>query len=195
MLAALCIFAIASGSPIIAQTQTATGKPTVFKVTVTKVELHNGTTFVTVYSGSTQLDLVAAGNGAAFPAISNLTLPAGTYTQIRVTFANQFGVQGSLAFGGVTWYVTSTIVPDTGGGAAQASSSAGAAGEATLLNPAWGALGASVVQTITIPSITVGASTHYQPTVKFDVTNSLALWEMGGVSHYMTLAPITITVL
>lgn len=191
----VCALVATSLAPaVIAQTQRATGKPTVFKVTVTKVELFNGTSFVTVFTGSAQLDLVAAGTGTAFPGVAGLTLPAGTYTQVKVTFANQFGVRGALAFGGVTWHATSTAVPGTSNAAAQASSDPTQAGEATLLNPDWGVLGATVTQTITVPAITVGPATHYQPTVKFDVSNSLALWEQG-VARYMTLAPITITVL
>jgi hypothetical protein len=52
-----------------------------------------------------------------------------------------------------------------------------------------------VTQTITIPSITVTAATNYQPTLKFDISTSLALWEVAGVSHYFTLAPITVSIL
>ena len=63
------------------------------------------------------------------------------------------------------------------------------------MNPAWGALGAATSQTMTIPSITVTSTTNYQPTVKFDLSASLELWEAGGISHYFTLAPITITIL
>lgn len=170
------------------------GKPTVFKVTVTKVELNNGTSFVTVFSGSAQLDLVAAAAGAAFPGISSLPLPSGTYDLIRITFLNQFGVQGSLPFNGVTWYVTSTAVADTGGTAAQGSADSRQAGEAGLRSSEWGALGASVTQNVTIPRVTIAQGTAYAPTVKFTVTNALQLWEDAGVSHYLTLAPITITV-
>jgi hypothetical protein len=194
------VAALLLASPLHAQTpvqpvKKAAGKPTVFKVTVTKVELYNGTSYVTLFAGSAQLDLVAAAGASAFPGISNLKLPAGTYSQIRVTFANSFGVGGSLIDGETRWYCTSTAVPDTGGAAAQGSADSTLAGEASLLNPDWGVLGASVVQVINIPSITVTSATDYQPTIKFDVTNSLVLWEVAGISHYFTLAPITITIL
>ena len=190
-------------SPLFAQTPTqrAVGKPTAFKVTVTKVEAYNGTSFVSLFTGSAQLDLVTAGGAASFPGIANLTIPAGTYSQIRITFANQFGIQGSLPYLGVTWYTTSTTTEL--GAVSNGSSDAASAGEAALLNPAWGVLGAPVTQTIAISPITVTAATDYQPTLKFDVSTSLALWEVGGVlttastfvSHYFTLAPITVTLL
>lgn len=175
---------------VYAQTQRATGKPTVFKVTVTNVELFNGTSYVTVFTGSAQLDLVAAAGGA-FPGISGLTLPAGTYSKIRLTFSNSFGIQGSLPYLAATYYVTSTTINSNA--AAVASTTAGSAGEATLLNPGWGALGAAVTQVIDVAPISVGAGTPYQPTVKFDVSSALVLWEQTG-QFFFTLAPITVTI-
>lgn len=176
-----------------AQTQRVAGKPTAFKVTVTKVELFNGTSFITVFSGSAQLDLVAAAGAAAFPGIANLTLPAGTYTQVRLTFANSFAMQGSLTYLSTPYYVTSTTI--NANAAATASTVAASAGEATIANPAWGALGAPVTETITVAPIVVGPTTDYQPTVKFDVTSALVLWEAPGPTFFFTLAPITVTLL
>jgi len=175
-----------------AQTQLATGKPTVFKVTVTKVELYNGTSFVTVFSGSSQLDLVAAAGGTAFPGISTLTLPAGTYSQFRVTFSNSFTMQGSLASGGTTYYTTATTINSSA--ASVASTSAGALAQATIANPSWGALGDPVTNTVAISSVTIAAGTAYAPTLKFDISTSLVLNTLSGV-FYFTLAPITITLI
>lgn len=189
--AASCVLVLAAAAvPASAQTQLATGKPTAFKVNVTKVELYNGTSFVTVFTGSAQLDLVAAAGGA-FPGIADLSLPAGTYTQIRLTFANQFGMQGTLSSSGTTYYVTPTTINSNA--AAVASTLPSAAGEATILNPSWGALGAAVTQTITISPVTVISTTTYQPTVKFDITSGLVLWTQAG-TFYFTLAPITVTI-
>jgi hypothetical protein len=191
LLAALLLtFPLHAAGP--APVQKATGKPTVFKVTVTKVELYNGSSYVTVFTGSAQMDLVAAAGGTAFPGISSVTLPAGTYSQIRVTFLNSFGVSGSLVDGATTWYCTSTAVADTGGAAAQGSADPALAGEATLINPEWGT---SRTETTSISPVTVGSGTSYQPTLKFDVTNSLTLWEVAGISHYFGLAAPTISIL
>lgn len=181
--------AAAATVPVYAQTQLATGKPTVFKVTVTKVELYNGTSFITLFTGSSQMDMVAAAGGAAFPGISGLTLPKGTYSQIRVTFANSFTMQGSLAASGTTYYTTAATVNSTAGSVA--STTASALAECTILNPSWGALGADVVQTISIAPVTI-SGTAYAPTIKFDVTNSLVLSTLSGV-NFFTLAAITIS--
>ena len=189
VLVALCLMA-ATSAPAFAQTQLATGKPTVFKVTVTKVELYNGTSYVTVFTGSSQLDLTAVA-GATFPSISAVSLPAGTYTQIRVTFGNTFTIKGSLTSTGTTYYTTATTVSGSAG--SLATTVGAAVAESTILNPSWGALGADVVQTIAISAVTVATGTAYAPTLKFDVTNGLVLSTQAGV-FYFTLAPITVSI-
>jgi hypothetical protein len=180
--------------PAQAQTQLAAGKPTVFKVTVSKVELGTAANvYTTVFTGSAQLDLVAAAGASAFPGISNVTLPAGTYTTVRVTFLNSFGIQGSLASSGTTYYTTATSISANAAAAATTVSSQLA--EATLLNPAWGALGTAVVQTITLPSaVTVATGQNFGPTIKFDVTTSLVLSTQSG-AFFFHLAPITVTII
>lgn len=200
-LAALCCLVVLTlTAPLFTQTRTtgdpegtqlAVGKPTVFKVTVTKVELHNGTSYVTVFSGSSQLDLVSAAGATAFPGISNLTLPAATYSKVRVTFINGVAVQGTLASGGVTYYMTSTVLASGGGSLA---TTTGPSAEVTLLAPDFGALNAPVTQEFTIPSITVNASTNYAPTLKFDVASGLALWNNGGTIYFTVWKPITISI-
>lgn len=198
LFAALCLMAVTVSaqkpptSKPQAATQLATGKPTVFRVTVTKVELYNGTSFVTIFSGTSQLDMVAAAGGAAFPGISSLSLPAGTYSQIRVTFSNSFPMKGSLASGDTTYYTTATTINSNA--ASMASTTASDLAEATIANPDWGALGASVVQTITVPSVTITTGTAYAPTLKFDISSSLVLNSQSGV-FYFTLAAVTITMI
>ncbi len=154
-------------------TKHATGKPSVFKVTVTMVELYNGTSWVTIFTGSSQLDLTGLG---AFPGISNLDLPSGTYSKIRVTFSNSFTLAGSLVYLVTTFYTTSATVNET---AIQAGIISPAV-EGTIKNPNWGNLGDPVVQTYDISPFTVTNETDYQPILKFNVDNSLELWEASN---------------
>lgn len=202
VLTALCCLVVTlMAAPLLTQgrtagdptgTQLATGKPSVFKVTVTKVELYNGTSYVTIFSGTSNLDLVAAAGATAFPGISNLTLPAATYSKIRVTFLNGIGVQGSLSAGGVPYYMTSTVIASGGGSIA---SPTGPSAEVTLLAPDYGALNDPVTQEFSIASITVNASTNYQPTLKFNITTGLALWNDSGVIYFTVWKPITVSII
>ncbi len=180
--------------------QVAFGKPTVFKVTVTKVEAYNGTSFVTIYIGSSQLDLVAAAGAVAFPGISSLTLPAGTYTQVRLTFDNAVVIKGALTaiipgFSAPrTCYTTATTLNSNT--ASKASTSAAALTEATIANSSWGAFGDPVVSTFAIPSVAVLAGLMYAPTLKFDIAKAMVLnTEYRTFAVYFTLAPITVTLL
>lgn len=178
-------------SPLQAQTQRVTGKPTALRVTVAKVELWNGTAWVSLFTGSAQLEMVA---GGAFPGIANLNLPAGTYSKLRITVVNSFGATGSLSYSATTYYMTDAAGP--GPGTAAASTSAANAKQFNFSNPAWGALGASyVIPEFSITPITVGPTTDYQPTLKFDVTNALELWEAPGPVFYFVLGVPVVSII
>ncbi len=77
-----------------AATDAATGPASTYKVTVTKFELYNGTSWVTVSTGnSTVIDIAAVNAGqAAGTFFSSLSVPDGSYTQVRVTPSDTFTV-------------------------------------------------------------------------------------------------------
>jgi len=160
------------------------GAPSTYKVTVTDVEVYNGTDWIQLFSGSSQLDLVA--NPGSFPSIDSITLPSGTYSQLRVTFLNSFVMKGSLDYGGTTYYTTSTTVNDDTGSAASAT---GPAQECTVRDSAWGDLGADVVKTWDIGPITVTADTDYEPILTFDVSQTLIIFSSGGTIIFLHDSP------
>jgi hypothetical protein len=171
----------------------ATGKPSTLKVTVTKVELFNGTSYVQVFSGSAELDLVTAGT---FPGIADLTLPAGTYSQLRVTILNAFKATGHLDNLGTTYYVTSAVDPADLGGSLRTATAVAPGSEATVSNPLWGAAGAPyVLPDFAIGPLVVTPATDYQPTLKFSVDNSLELYQVGLAAFAFTLAAPTVTII
>lgn len=167
----------------------ATGKPYSYKVTVTKVEMWNGTSWVTIFSGTpAQLDMVPVPVGT-FPGISNLSLPAGTYSQVRITFDNSFPVTGTLSHDRTDYYTTATAF----GGKTNLDSTPtdvfGDMAEFTYYEPVWGALNAAVTQTSSITPVTVGPTTDYQPTLRFTISTTFYLNESAGntPSFYFTL--------
>lgn len=191
---ALAAVVATAGATTFAQTQLVTGKPAVFKVTVTKVELGMaGDVYRTVFTGAAQLNLVAANGLSAFPGIENVTLPTGTYTTVRVTFLNSFGVSGSLVYEGTTYYTTATST--NGNVSVSATTVAGLLAEATLRNPAWGALGTAVEESFRLPTaVTIVAGQNFAPTLKFDVRNSLVLCSQD-TEFCFRLAPATVTLI
>jgi len=173
-----------------AATELATTTPTSYDCSVVKVEMHNGTSWVTIFSGTTELDVVP---GGTFPGISDVSLPAGTYSQIRVTFTNSFPVKGSRSYGGDTYYTTATPFGGQTNLASTPTTDSGSEAEFTFYNPAWGALNADVTQTFSITPITVGPLTDYQPTLRFTISDTLLLNGTAGasVTYYFSLSAPT----
>jgi len=75
------------------------GAASAYKITVTRMELHNGTEFVEVFSGtSTVIDIASAGSGAsAGNFLAGITIPDGTYSQVRTTVSRTIPVSGTDA--------------------------------------------------------------------------------------------------
>ena len=165
----------------------ATGNPISYKVTVTKVEMHNeDSTWVTIFSGTAQLDMEA---GGTFPGISDLDLPAGTYDHIRITFKNSFPVTGTLSNGGTAYYTTATTFEGQTNLDSTSTPTAGDMAEFTFYEPAWGALNADVMQTYSITPFFVGR-TDYLPTLRFTVSTTFNLNKSAVVRpdpEYFTL--------
>jgi hypothetical protein len=153
------------------------GNPSSYKVTVTKVEMYNGTSWVTLFSGRAQLDTVA---GGTFPGISDLSLSAGTYSQIRITFNNAFPVTGTLSHDGTAYYTTATTFGGRTNLESTPTTAAGEMAEFTFYEPAWGALNEDITRTSAIAPVTVGPATDYQPTLRFTITTKLHLKESAG---------------
>lgn len=172
----------------------ATGNPSSYKVTVTKVEMWNGASWVTLFSGAVQLDMVA---GGTFPGIGDLSLPAGTYTQVRVTFNNSFPVAGTLNNPPTPYYTTATTFGGQANLASTPTTVAGSMAEFTFRIDAWGALNADVPEKLTItPPITVGPTTDYQPTLRFGISDTLLLKGAAGTpsTYYFALSAPTVSI-
>jgi hypothetical protein len=69
----------------------------VYNVTVEEVEVYNSTTgqWVTVTDTPSTFNIASATsvNAAIGNMVSNVTLPNGTYTQVRITVSNRFGIK------------------------------------------------------------------------------------------------------
>ncbi len=165
-----------------------------FKVTVTKIEMDNGSSWVTLFSGTAQLDLV---NGGTFPGVSNVSLPVGTYSQIKVTFRNSLPVTGQLEYGGKTYYTTAATF---GGASNVASDPATVSGSQTVFTfkiDDWGALNEDVIKIFDItPAITVDAETDYQPTLIFSIKTIFLLKGSAGTdpTYYLTVSEPTVSI-
>ncbi len=166
-----------------------TEKPDILKVTVTKVELWNGSAWVTIFSGSAQLDMVGAGT---FPGINELDISSGTYSKLRVTFLNSFTLKGALTYNSTNYFTTATTISDDA--ACVATTTQGLWTEGTIKNPDWGNLGDPVVQTYDINPFSINDSNdNVYRTLIFSIDNSLEFHETGG-TYYFILNNMTVNI-
>jgi len=144
--AALCVMiASASAGPLVTAGGVA-ATPTVYKVTITKIEFFNGA-WTTFFSGTCTIDIasVSAGGDAGSCGGGN-TLDPGTYTQMRLTIKRTFDLKGS----------TTNADPAVGGLDQACRTSTGAAsttqGTFSDLNSGSTDGGAATEQTLKIPT-------------------------------------------
>ena len=81
----------------------ANGAADYYAVTITKFELYNGTSWITVEGASSELDIASVSSGAsAGNFFSGIAVPDGTYTQVRVTPSPTFKIRGTDGAGKYT---------------------------------------------------------------------------------------------
>ncbi|MCX5706124.1 MAG: hypothetical protein NTW13_00360 [Candidatus Omnitrophica bacterium] len=75
-----------------------TGPASVYKVGVSKVELDNGTSYITVFNGTSgTLDIASVSSGASVgDFLSGLEVPDGTYYKVKVTPSPTFTYSGNV---------------------------------------------------------------------------------------------------
>lgn len=160
----------------------ATGPADVYKVRLSKLELFNGTSWITVFQGtSSALDIASVAAGSSVGTfMSGLSVPDGTYTQVRVTPSPTFIISGRDGAN----YTTATA--GIGGG----STPGNAAQEAQFTLTLTGAnVPGADTQDFSATPITVkdGVANH-KVRVSFDVSNAIQL--QGGE---LFPAPPTVT--
>jgi hypothetical protein len=154
--------------------QNDTGAATVYKVTVTKFEMYNGSSWITVSDGSsTVMDIASVTAGqVAGNFFSGLNVPDGSYTQVRVTISPSFTISGSVGSDGSTIYTTATL----SGGACVSSASSANQAECTVSVP--GGLPDPTADVLPTTLVITGGVPSHKIRVNFDV--SAAVQEGAG---------------
>lgn len=143
----------------------ANGPANVYKVTITKFEMFNGSDWVTIFDGtSTTIDIAAATSGAAAGSfLAGQNIPDGTYTQVRATPSATFSVKGNDG----SRYTTATKGPN--GGCVYSSSAAAEAECSVTISDGVTATTTTLSQAITS---TAGVSSH-KVRVSFDTSTAI----------------------
>ena len=77
----------------------ASGTPTKYIVSLQSVKVYNGTSYISVGGTSSTVDIAAASGSLAYAGnfLSNLNIPDGTYTKVKVQPATTFTITGQTA--------------------------------------------------------------------------------------------------
>jgi len=164
----------------------ANGPADAYKVSCSKFELYNGTSWVTIFSGtSTSIDIASVSSGqSAGNFISGLNIPDGTYSQMRVTPVATFTIKGNDGSGR---YTTSTVGGSGGCVYTNTSSS-----EAQCTVSVQG--GVTATTNTLSPAITISNGIpNYTVRVSFDTSS--AIQYVGAADELFPAAPtVTISV-
>jgi hypothetical protein len=146
----------------------ATGPASLYKVRVSLFELYNGTSWVTIFSGtSTTLDIASTSSGStAGNFFAGQTVPDGVYTQSRVTVSPVFIISGHDGAS----YTTAANGPGTG--CVVGAVAAEAACTVTLTG---GNVPAAETDTFSSPITVQDGVADRKVRVSFNVSNSIQL--------------------
>lgn len=163
----------------------ANGPATVYKVTLTKFELWNGTEWITAFTGtSTTLDIASAADNdtSAGNFLSGLVIPDGTYTKVKATPSGTFTIKGDDGAGN---YTTAVVGVGTG---STPTNNAALAAECTVTIAGVVATESALSTPITV---TDGAPNH-RVRVKF---NTSAAIQLQGGELFPAVPTVTVSVI
>jgi len=135
-------------------------------------------------------------SGGTFPGISDVALPFGTYSRMKVTFRNSLPVTGTLTYSGTPYYTTAATFGGADNIAGDPSNSAGSQTVYTFRIEEWGAVGTNVEKTFDITPVTVGLLTDYQPTLRFTIRQTFLFKGSAGTesTYYFELSAPTVSI-
>ena len=200
----VCLIGIVShGTTVMAFTSLLGGvlaTPTTYEVTISKIEFQDSSgSFVTFAEGSFLLDMASVTANQAVGTIPGTPPPPGTYTSMRITFSDTFGLTGSVPDAGagqpaktdtgnasnvVSGGISNIGTANTTGGAGTKQSVPVPTGAAitTALNNAEISRSGGNMQISSPVSFTITSDSSVMPNLKmdFDVINAMEFLTTGG---------------
>jgi len=170
----VCLFVLFLLSNVFAAgTQTSISK---YLCTVKKMELYNGSSWVTIFEGEKSMDIASVDlHTKVGEILQGVNLAAGTYTQCRMTLKDTFIVNGTVELSGTTYYTPS-------GPSSNPASTTGPAQDTTMINPT-----GDYVQTVSA-NITIDRDSTKTAKVNMNTANVLSIDHFGDpVNYYFTL--------
>lgn len=178
--------------------QQATGTPLIYKVTVNRFRISSdgGTTWTTVKDEAAEFDIASATAGAAVGNFFGGAVTPGTYNRVENRVSATFKMQGYILDAvGTTDYYTSTTAANGTSSTANFNVNNPPAdyGEGSIVVQGYNA-GDNLPVTQETVNIVVKSGQPNKVNIDFNVTNTLALYDVGGGTYRLMPAPPTVTV-
>ena len=178
--------------------QEAYSTPSVYKVTINRFRLSSdgGVTWITVSDSSTEFDIASVNAGAAVGNFFGGSIQPGTYNRYERTVSATFKMQGFMLNAvGVNDYYTSTTTANGTNFTANFDQNNPPAdyGEATITIFGYNQ-GDSLPAEQEIVNIALQSGATKKVNIDFNVTNTLALYNIGGGAYQIMPAPPRVTV-
>ncbi|MDP8230024.1 MAG: hypothetical protein P9L93_02855 [Candidatus Gorgyraea atricola] len=176
----------------------ATGTPLVYKVTLERfrISTDTGATWTTVREADIEFDIASSSAGAAVGNFFAGSFQPGTYDTIEHTSSSTFNMQGYIidAVGTDDYYTSTTGANGTASTTSfDVNSPPSDYGEASIIIYSYNA-GDSLPAVEETVSIAIIKGATQKINIDFDVTNTLALYDVGGGSYQLMPAPPTVTI-
>jgi len=176
----------------------ATGTPTAYKVTLSRFRISSdgGTTWTTIKEEDVEFDIASADAGAAVGTFFASTFQPGTYDTIEHIHSATFKLQGYIidAVGGDDYYTSTTAANGTASTASfDVNNPPSDYGEATITIYGYSEGDSLPAETETVNIVIVKDATQ-KINIDFDVSNTLALYDIGLGSYQLMPAPPSVTI-
>lgn len=177
--------------------QEATSTPSVYKVTINRFRISSdgGTTWIILSDTPTEFDIASVNAGAAVGNFFGGSIAPGTYNMIERTISATFKMQGYMlnAVGATDYYTSTTAANGTNSTANFDPDNPPADyGEATITIFGYNQGDALPVEQESV-NIAVQFGATKKVNIDFNVSNTLALYNMGGGTYRLMPAPPTVT--
>jgi hypothetical protein len=180
-----------AGTELFAQ-RVARGTPSIYKVTMIKLEMsqNSGTTWFTVADSQLELDIASVEAGQkAGDWVSNVSLPIGTYNRMRHTVSATFKMRGYAYYNTTnrTYFTTPNGISNVVGNVTDTSQMPSYGEQSITISEGGEVSGGRVVHEEE-DNIAISADAPMRERVTFDVTNTLDLYQ-EGVNYVFYPAP------
>lgn len=194
LLISLSVFSVSVKAAVVGSSA-----PSIYEVTQRNfcVSTDGGTTWITVQAASRTFDIASVASGEAVGDFFNGEVIPGTYNRVKFEPGATFGMKGYVAFGGTTYYTSTTSASGTNFIATASfnlSTPPADYGKASIVIPGY-SLGDFMAAQEEAKNIVIREGVSNKVNMDFDISNTLQLYDDFTPNRLLPAPPnVTVTI-